>query len=119
MVEFHIRGGEDAIADEIKRLAGQPKAAREIGDAVHKLVEKGRSYAESISPVDSGEFRESWEVQDFAPRREGDSPMSQLQNTDPAAVSIEYGTKDTPPHAVLASTQTYLEQIAGDEDIHI
>ena len=50
---------------------------------------------------------------------EGDSPMSQLQNTDDAAEFIEYGTADTAPHGTLASTRTYLEQLAKGEDIHI
>ena len=45
--------------------------------------------------------------------------MSQLQNTDPGAVSIEYGTKNTPAHGTMASAQAYLEQLARNEDIHI
>lgn len=49
MPEYHIRGGEKAVEDEIKRLAAQLHVTHEIGAAVHKLVERGRDYAEQLA----------------------------------------------------------------------
>lgn len=124
MAEYHIRGGEKAVEDEIKRLAAQRETADKIGKAVHELVERGRDYAEQISPVSddprtAGDFKASWEVKDYEPRREGDSPMSQLRNDSEGAEFIEYGTHRTPPHAVMQSVRTYLERIGSEQDIHI
>jgi hypothetical protein len=42
-----------------------------------------------------------------------------VQNTDPGAVSIECGTKNTPAHGTKAAARTYLGQLAGDQDTHI
>ncbi len=63
-----------------------PEVTHEIGDALHKLVERGRDYAEHISPVGgggdrhAGQFRDSWSVEDVEPTREGHPPGAQLQN---------------------------------------
>jgi hypothetical protein len=45
--------------------------------------------------------------------------MRQIVHVDVAAEWIEYGTKNTPPHGTMASARTYLEQLAGDDDVHI
>lgn len=104
------------ILDELHRKAAmQPRLKTET----HDLAMEALDYATSISPVETGAFREAWGVKDFPPRFEGDPPMSQLQNSDDGAVSIEYGTKDTPPHSVMASTETYMQLVASTRDIHI
>lgn len=100
------------IFDEIKRKAAlQPRLKTES----HDIAMKGMEYAAEISPVLTGDFKDSWVVVDLPPRFDGDTPASQLKNTDDGAVSIEYGTKDTPPHGTLASTKTYMELLASTE----
>jgi hypothetical protein len=89
-----------------------------IAKETHELAVAGFNYAQKISPVDSGDFQKYWSVRDYAPRREGDLPMSQIRNDDPGAVSIEYGTHDTPPHHTLTSTKAFIDSIAA-KDIHI
>lgn len=101
------------ILNEIKRKAAmQPRVKTYAQD----IVFDGLDYAEKISPVETGDFREAWSVRAFEPRFEGDTPMFQLQNDDEGAVSIEYGTKDTPPHHTMASTRTYMQQLADREE---
>jgi hypothetical protein len=89
---------------------------------IHDAAVRGCDYATNISPVGTdahaGTFKDGWVVKDYAPRREGDSPMSQIRNDTEGAVSIEYGTKETPPHHTLASTKVYMDGLA-ERDIHI
>lgn len=101
------------IMKELRRKAAmQPR----VKNASHFVCMQGMEYAFNISPVLTGDFRESWAVKDYPARFEGDIPMSQLVNTDDGAVSIEYGTKDTPPHHVLVSTRTYMQELADEEE---
>lgn len=100
------------IYDEIKRrTAMEPRLKTET----HDLAMAGLDYAIEISPEETGAFKDAWGVVDLPPRFEGDAPISQLQNSDDGAVSIEYGTKDTPAHGVLASTRTYMQLLASTE----
>lgn len=101
------------ILAEIKRKAAMQPRARSyaLGIALD-----GLEYAESISPVDTGDFREAWSVREFPPRFDGDTPLFQLQNDDDGAVSIEYGTKTTPPHGTMASTRQYMQSRADEEE---
>jgi hypothetical protein len=58
-----FRGGEEAIAAEVKRLAASGETPRDIGDIgnkVHDVVKQGRDYAENVSPVLTGAFKDSW-----------------------------------------------------------
>jgi hypothetical protein len=99
------------------------EVAEPLEKRVHDLAVAGNDYATNISPVGAdakaGTFKDGWHVVDYAPRREDDPPMSQIRNDTEGAVSIEYGTHDTPPHHTLASTRTYLQQLAEGKDIHI
>lgn len=52
-------------------------------------------YLKQTTPVDTGEWRDSWEV-----RVSGGEVI--ITSTDPAAAVKEYGSEDTPAHAVLA-----------------
>lgn len=103
---------------EVRHAADMQRIARET----HDLAMQGFNYAQRISPVGddphAGDFQRYWSVRDYAPRREGDMPMSQIRNDDPGAVSIEYGTHNTPPHHTLTSTKVFIDHLAG-KDIHI
>jgi hypothetical protein len=110
-------GGE--LAAEMVRRAG---LMQRIAAETHDLAVAGFNYAQAISPVGddahSGDFQRYWSVRDYKPRFQGDLPMSQIRNDDPGAISIEYGTHDTPPHHTLTSTKTFIDSIAA-KDIHI
>lgn len=103
------------IMDELKRLrALQPRVMSET----HELAMEALDMAVELSPEETGAFKDAWGVVDFPPRFAGDVPKSQLQNSDDGAVSIEYGTKDTPPHAVLESVRLAMQLKASTEEIH-
>lgn len=101
------------ILKELKRKAAMQPRVRTYG---LDIALDGLDYAEKISPVDTGDFRDAWSVREKPPRFEGDLPMFQLQNDDDGAVSIEYGTKDTPPHHTMASTREYIKGLAETEE---
>jgi len=104
------------ILDEIRRQqAMQPRLKTET----HELAMEALDYAVEISPEETGAFKDSWGVVDFPPRFEGDPPLSQLRNTDDGAVSIEYGTATTPPHAVMESVRLRMQLIASSRERHI
>lgn len=101
------------ILNEIKRNAAmQPRTRTHSLD----IALQGLDYAKKISPDETGNFKEAWSVRESPPRFEGDTPLFQLQNDDPGAVSIEYGTKDTPAHHTMASTRTYMQGLAAAEE---
>jgi hypothetical protein len=103
----------EEIMKEIKtRAAMQPR----IKTYAEDIVFEGKEYAEKISPVETGDFKDAWSVRYFPPRFDGDMPLFQLQNDDEGAVSIEYGTKDTPPHHTAASTRIYMAQLAERDE---
>lgn len=117
MIEFHVRGGEEAITAEIERLVKQPKAQHDLGEKLGELVERGRDYAKQIAPVRTGAFRDSIEVE-----KQSDvdgMPATRIVSDVEYANLIEYGTVHTPPRAVFGQTQRYLEQLAKDEDFHV
>jgi hypothetical protein len=107
------------ILDEMRRQR-EERLVQRVADATHDLAMQGLDYITNISPVGEhgGTFKAGWHVVDHAPRREGDAPMSQIRNDTEGAVSIEYGTKDTPPHPTLAPTKVFLDQLTS-KDIHI
>lgn len=104
------------ILDELKRKSAmQPRLKTET----HDLAMEALEYAVEVSPEETGAFKDAWGVVDFPPRFEGDMPLSQLRNTDDGAVSIEYGTATTPPHAVMESVRLRMQLQASTKDIHI
>lgn len=71
------------------------KAKMAFGD---KVVD----YAKSISPVDSGEYRDG-----IRKRRRGNGVS--IEFTDPKSNLIEYGTEDTPEYAIRAKTEAHFQ----------
>lgn len=110
------------IETELRR---QLLADPEVQGYAHKVAADGADYARKISPVGDtpahehhpgpyGAFKGAWSMRDL-PAQHDQPPGAQIRNDDPGAVSIEYGTHDTPPHHTLQSTITYLEQQFGVE----
>lgn len=95
------------VEESAKEIAAQIEAAiREqektaIEAAVDETALRMRSYAEAISPVDTGEYSNSFAITKGV--RDG-LPTRTLSNTDPIAALIEFGTDRTPEFAVLAKT---------------
>jgi hypothetical protein len=101
MARGKVRESAREIAAEIER-AIQEQARAELEAAVDERVGEMKSYAISISPEDSGHYKESFEVEKI--EREDGLPGRRLSNTDEIANLIEYGTVDTPEFAVLGRT---------------
>jgi hypothetical protein len=59
-------------------------------------------YAQSIAPVDTGEFRSRFSVEEV------DGEV-RIVNDDEAAAAIEFGSNDTPAHHTLAQTADFIE----------
>ncbi len=78
----------DVIAEYLETsediLAGKMALAQEVVD-----------YAQSIAPVDSGDYRDGIRV-----RRYGKSGVG-IEFSDDASSFVEYGTEDTPEFAVM------------------
>ena len=89
------------ITDEIEKAVIEQEH-RLLEAAVDEYAERMRAYAISISPEDSGEYKESFEITKVD--RPDGLPGRSLTNTDPKAHLIEYGTERTPEFAVLART---------------
>ncbi|MGH3475293.1 MAG: HK97 gp10 family phage protein [Nocardioidaceae bacterium] len=68
-----------------------------------EAAELGRTYAESIAPVDTGHFRDSFRV-------ESSPGEARLINDDEGAAAIEYGSDDTPAHNTLAQAADFIER---------
>lgn len=65
------------------------------------VAEKGARIARRNAPVKTGAFRSS--IHAFDDRR-----GVGFQSADPAAVPIEYGSDDTPPHGTIRSAASEL-----------
>ncbi len=76
-IDAHLANDEDI-------LAGKMALAQEVVD-----------YAQSIAPVDSGDYRDGIRV-----RRYGKSGVG-IEFSDDASSFVEYGTEDTPEFAVM------------------
>lgn len=66
---------------------------------VERLAAYALDVAERNSPVLTGAFRDSWSVTPDG--ASWSSPLFTLENDDPGAQAIEYGTMSTPPHFTL------------------
>lgn len=104
MARSRVRESDREIADQIEAAIREQEAA-ELEDAVDEQAEAMRAYAISISPEDTGHYKESFEI-DKVERPDG-LPGRVLKNTDPIANIIEYGTEDTPEFAVLTRTANH------------
>lgn len=77
-------------------LAGKVKMAKEVVE-----------YAQSISPVDSGDYKKGIKV-----RRYGATGVGVVW-TDEKSNLIEYGTVDTPEWAIRTKTEEHFNRGAG------
>ena len=114
---------ESEIEAEIKRQIPQEKP--KIENELLKLARDGVAYAKSIAPVHDpqtaknkkrkpGTFRDAFRA--VAIKDYKGMPAAQIVNDDPVSQFIEYGTEDTPEHAVLAKTAVQIHE-AAKEDI--
>lgn len=84
----------------IKALA----ASAGVRDFVTGKADRVLSAAQSAAPVDSGAYRASL---GSTPASASDGEVTAtVYSTDPAALHIEFGTVDTPPHRTLSSAVT-------------
>ncbi len=93
---------------------------KELRAAVRIIAERGKAYAESISPERSGNYKRSFQVAMSRVMVAGMRRVAaKVVNTDPAAVPIEVGTAPreggggTPAHRVLQRTLAYLNGVPG------
>jgi hypothetical protein len=100
MAKSRVRQSTNEIADEIARKIRKNERAK-LDRAVAKQAKAMQAYAVSISPEDTGEYVESFEINRVD--RDG-LPGRSLTNTDDKASLLEYGTVDTPEFAVLGRT---------------
>jgi len=74
----------------------------EMVTAMEEFAQAGKDLAETIAPRETGEYASRFSV---ASSRSGgvhhDRAVAYLINDDPASLSIEYGTLDTPKHRTL------------------
>lgn len=104
MARSRVRESDREIADQIERAIREQEAA-ELERAVDEQAEAMRAYAISISPEDTGHYKESFEI-DKVERPDG-LPGRVLKNTDEVANIIEWGTRDTPEFAVMTRTANH------------
>ena len=100
MAKSRVRESTSEIAAEIERKIRKNERAK-LDRAVLKQAKEMQAYAVSISPEDTGEYVESFEINRVD--RDG-LPGRSLSNTDDKAALLEYGTVDTPEFAVLGRT---------------
>jgi hypothetical protein len=110
MARSRVRESEAEIAEQIKAAIREQEYAQ-IEAAVDERADEMRDYAVSISPEDTGQYKDSFEI-DKGTTDDG-LPTRTLKNTDPIANIIEYGSEDTPEFAVLTRTAT---QFGGTTD---
>lgn len=86
----------------------------DVRSACREVVEKGKAYAESISPVDSGEYRDSFEVREETIRFAGKPRATAvLENTAKHSAAVEWGNQATrgQKHRVLGRTLDALGEV--------
>jgi hypothetical protein len=84
----------------IERLAKGPG----MRDFVTGKAKRVESLAVASAPVDSGAYRAS--IGSTPADVTADGVTATVYSTDPAALMIEFGTSDTPPHRTLSSSVT-------------
>jgi HK97 gp10 family phage protein len=63
-----------------------------------RVADMGKTYAQSIAPVDTGQYRDSFDSQGTA----GLDPEAIITNADPIWYYLEYGTIHNRPFRVLS-----------------
>jgi hypothetical protein len=101
MARSRVRESDREIANEIERAIREQEMAK-LEEAVDERAEEMKTYAISISPVDTGHYVESFEI-DKLERPDG-LPGRVLKNTDEIANLVEYGSIHNDEHAVLTRT---------------
>lgn len=110
MARSKVRESTADIAAEIE-AAVIKQERRQLKRAVKAQATEMKTYAVSISPEYSGEYKASFEIDEFD--RPDGLPGATLKNTDPIANLVEYGSIHNDEHAVLARTA---HQFGGSVD---
>jgi hypothetical protein len=80
--------------------------SREMTSVVDAAAQAGADHARSVSPVDTGEYRDAFSVETSVT---GDRVESRIINDAPHAVIVEVGTPTQPGRNVLAQTADWIE----------
>lgn len=107
MARSRVRESASEIARQLKTEAKKERARLER--EVDELAGQMRDYAVSISPEDTGEYKDSFAI---TKTTQDGLPARTLSNTDEIANIIEYGSEDTEEYAVLRRTE---EHFRGQE----
>lgn len=99
-----------------RRGMAEVARGKELRLAVKTIAVRGKAYAESIAPEETGNYRKSFHVNIGQILVNGMRRVSAiLANTDPAAIPIEVGTaprtkngRGTPAHRILRQTLVFL-----------
>lgn len=91
----------DAKATEALLESGQ------LRPAARQAAERGKAHAESVAPVESGEYRDSFTVEDST-GWDGRAAVD-LVNTSEHAAAVEYGNRGRRGRHILASTIDIIE----------
>jgi hypothetical protein len=89
--------------DELRRSI---RDDAEVKQGLDDLAKEALAYCKENSPIESGDFAAGWRIGRTKKDKDG-NPIRRITNTSPGAVSIEYGTSDTPKHGVIARAETH------------
>jgi hypothetical protein len=101
MARSRVRESDAEIAAQIK-VAITKQERRQLKRAVKAQANEMKAFAQSISPVDTGQYVDSFKVDEFD--RDDGLPGATLKNTDKIANLVEYGSIHNDEYAVLART---------------
>lgn len=89
--EFDVSELDDLVAD----LAAAPKKAERVSSKrMTEIARQFRDDAQAAAPVDTGELRDSFEIQ-------GGKDYRIVKATARHAFFVEFGTSDTPPQPFM------------------
>lgn len=94
--------GAKELATRAGALLGRARSGPRGFIDVDRLAAFALATAEKHSPVLTGAFRDAWSV--TAQGNSWNDPLFTLENDDPAAQAIEYGTSKSRPHFTLRTT---------------
>lgn len=79
--------------------------------ALNRVVSDGKGFAESIAPVDTGEYRSSFKtVGDTRGEGTRKRARAQLVNDSDHAAAVEFGNRRVPGQRVLGRTLDWLKK---------
>lgn len=81
-----------------------------VHDAMSEAAEMALDHAQGIAPVDTGEYRDSFRVEQSSG---SDRAEARLVNDDEGAGGIEWGKGGSDGHHTLAQTADWLEGGGG------